>query len=51
MCRQQPVEDVTLGHKIAGKALEIETVLDLGIQVTDALDGGTRQGNHSPVRR
>jgi eukaryotic-like serine/threonine-protein kinase len=32
------LEGVTLKHRIAGKPLEIETVLDLGIQVADALD-------------
>jgi eukaryotic-like serine/threonine-protein kinase len=33
------LEGVTLKHKIGGKPLEIEIVLDLGIQVADALDG------------
>jgi len=32
------LEGVTLKHKIAGKPLEIEAVLDLGIQIADALD-------------
>jgi eukaryotic-like serine/threonine-protein kinase len=30
----------TLRHQISGKPLEIETVLDLGIQIADALDAG-----------
>src|SRR5262249_57034336 len=32
------LEGVTLKHKIAEKLLDIEVVLDLGIQVADALD-------------
>ena len=32
------LEGQTLRHRIAGKALEVETVLDLGIQIADALD-------------
>jgi len=32
------LEGQTLRHRIAGKRLEIETVLDLGIQIADALD-------------
>src|SRR5215469_5638756 len=38
------LEGLTLRHKIAGKALETETVLDLGIQVTDALDAAHAKG-------
>jgi len=32
------LEGQTLRHQIAGKSLEIEAVLDLGIQIADALD-------------
>src|SRR5205807_6957414 len=32
------LEGQTLRHQISGKPLEIETVLDLGIQIADALD-------------
>ena len=32
------LEGQTLRHQIAGKPLEIEAVLDLGIQIADALD-------------
>jgi Tol biopolymer transport system component/predicted Ser/Thr protein kinase len=38
------LEGVTLKHKISGKALEIETVLDLGIQIADALDAAHSKG-------
>ena len=34
----------TLRHRISGKALEIETVLDLGIQIADALDAAHSKG-------
>ncbi len=34
----------TLRHRIAGKPLEIEKVLDLGIQVADALDAAHSKG-------
>ena len=38
------LEGVTLKHKMAGKPLNIEVVLDLGIQVADALDAAHTAG-------
>jgi serine/threonine protein kinase/tetratricopeptide (TPR) repeat protein len=38
------LEGQTLRHKIAGKPLEIEAVLDLGIQIADALDAAHAKG-------
>jgi eukaryotic-like serine/threonine-protein kinase len=38
------LEGQTLRHRIAGRPLEIEAVLDLGIQVTDALDAAHSKG-------
>ena len=38
------LEGQTLRHRIGGKPLEIETVLDLGIQIADALDASHSKG-------
>src|SRR5207245_7559832 len=38
------LEGQTLRHVIKGKPLEIETVLDLGIQIADALDAAHTKG-------
>ena len=38
------LEGQTLRHRISGKPLEIETVLDLGIEIADALDASHSQG-------
>jgi serine/threonine protein kinase/Tol biopolymer transport system component len=38
------LEGQTLRHRIAGKPLEIETVLDLGIQIAEALDAAHAKG-------
>lgn len=38
------LEGQTLRHQINGKALEIETVLNLGIQIADALDAAHSKG-------
>ncbi len=38
------LEGQTLRHRIAGKSMEIEAVLDLGIQIADALDAAHSKG-------
>jgi serine/threonine protein kinase/cytochrome c-type biogenesis protein CcmH/NrfG len=38
------LEGLTLRHRISGKPLEIEAVLDLGIQIADALDAAHSKG-------
>jgi eukaryotic-like serine/threonine-protein kinase len=38
------LEGQTLKHLITGKSLEVETVLDLGVQIADALDAAHAKG-------
>jgi eukaryotic-like serine/threonine-protein kinase len=38
------LEGVTLKHRIAGKALDIETVISLGIEIADALNAAHAKG-------
>ena len=38
------LEGVTLRHQIQAKPFEVETVLDLGIQIADALDAADSKG-------
>src|SRR5580704_5566046 len=38
------LDGVTLKHRIGGRAMEIEAVLDLGIEIADALDAAHGEG-------
>src|ERR1019366_10050981 len=38
------LEGVTLKHRIAGKALDIDTVVSLGIEIADALNAAHAKG-------
>src|SRR5262245_45680027 len=38
------LEGTTLKHRVSGKPLEIETVLSLGIEIADALNGAHTKG-------
>src|SRR6202022_3534342 len=38
------LEGVTLKHRVTGKALDIETVLSLGIEIADALNAAHAKG-------
>ncbi len=40
----QYLEGVTLAHRIAGRALDTETVIEVGIQLADALDAAHAKG-------
>ena len=39
------LDGATLKHRIGGRPMEVETVLDLGIQIADGLDAATPKGS------
>ena len=43
----EKLEGVSLKERIRGKSLEVDEILDIGIQVADALGGFACEGNHS----